>query len=284
MEKDLVFELKDLVLENIMLVNAQTNQELKVKFELNKVDDGIALVGKAGSSPKQYAFKFSIPEFDQILTECVESEKELFLENQSDFKKALSEIVSLVIKDRAEENHEFFTRNNQKELLHSGVGVIVSTATKSEIGTFEDVQFIKLSNGFLDTTFSSIHLRGKTVDQLVKELGVEFVYYDLSYNLIFTFKVTKSKAEKISSSPLDECIFANRVNLTCESFSSNHPKRKMIEDAILHKIDVSTIEPSNSISMLKFEEYREKRLTLIDESKIRKRKEKLISQIADIEL
>lgn len=280
-----VSKVSQLILDPVTIYDLQNiDHKLKISFELEASgQDKVVLFATPGSSSDEKVnLTMSLSSFEEMIAECVYSEKDLRLEHIDEFKEHMDYLIADILHNK-KKNKEFYVKRNIPYVFKKGIGLILDNKVQREIGTFENLTLTYDTSLF--ASFKLPFLQGRQVEDLKSESdNYTFVFYSLEDNCIFSFTPDNLKYTEKGT----DIEFYSTVNASIEhDFTEEHVKYLMIKEAENNKMSEDVLESldlNDPINKVQFEEFRETRLRILKDSQDKAKKEKIINQFTDIDL
>ena len=277
------------ILDSKMLIDVSTKELFRISYSLegDKENDTIILSATFGSDHKdKETHIFTLQEFEEILAEAVYAEDERRLEQIDDFKSSMDRLAELIKKNQLKKNRICLSKGESLPIT-KGLGMIYNPLTGKDIGTFEKLEYRLVNMQTLQVFIDQIIISDEN-DRKLKE-GSELIFYFYEIDADRNPAIYEIKTEKISNhteSSLYKTYILNDVRTDIKPFTKeeNQQHYEIIEKAYQDKIDFNDLNKQDMINDMKLQNFKQKRIELLEESCVQAKKEKIVKQFEDIDI
>lgn len=219
----------------------------------------------------------SLNAFEEMLFKAINEAKDQRLEAVEEFNAIINRLMTkFVDENRSHQKH--LARLGHEYDLTQGIGIIRDTKTNQDVGTFESFGY-EYQRNRRNVTFSGILLTGRTMEDLSEKDRYEMAFYSIEHGTIYSV-ISKSDVEIEG----EEILHINNFSLVTEAFEEAHNLYQMVVDANNQKASIADIDTSHPLYSVRMEEFKNSRLSILEESKQKQKQEKLVNQFADIDI
>lgn len=276
-----VSKVDKLVLEPIKVMDMKTQEIEQLRLQLYNIENEIYLTGTLFN---KYRATIMIPVeiLEQILYDIVNSAEYISLEDEPRF----SEYVTRVYQEIAKQYYAHKIYPLQKKSVESnGLGFIIDSRTKTEIGTFESIEIEPKSELTVTYWLKHVLILPSYTEQFVQNTNDYFyAYYDPQSNQVYIIDSFQYIEMNITGTDFRNMIIIKNATLSLEEFPNTHFRYSMITQAIKDKALLQAIDESSSDYEEQIRQFCENRFSILQEAKQQAKKEKIYHQFADIEL
>lgn len=219
----------------------------------------------------------SLSAFEEMLFKAINEAKDQRLEAVEEFNAIINRLVTkFVDENRSHQKH--LARLGHEYDLTQGIGIIRDTKTNQDVGTFESFSYLYDRNK-RNITFNGILLSGRTMEDLSEKDRFEMAFYSIEHGTIYSV-ISKSEL-KING---EEVLHMSNFSLVTEAFDDTHVLYQTAVEANNYKSFIADIDSSHPLYSVRMEEFKNSRLSILEESKQKQKQEKLVNQFADIDI
>ena len=276
-----VSKVDKLILEPIKVMDMKTQEIEQVRLQLCNTENEIYLTGTLFN--KYRATIMILTEtLEQILYDIVNSTEYIALEEESRFSEYVTRVYQEIAKQYRD--HKIYPLQ-KKSVETNGLGFIVDSRTKTEVGTFESIEIEPRFEATVTYWLKDVLILPSFTEQFIQNTKDYFyMYYDTQSNQMYTIDSFEYVDVEITDTGFQNVIMIKDGNMSLEEFSSTHFRYSMITQAVEDKSLLYAIDKDNSDFEDQFREFCEKRFSILQEAKQQAKKERIYHQFADIEL
>jgi hypothetical protein len=276
-----VSKVDKLVLEPIKVMDMKTQEIEQLRLQLHNTENEIYLTGTLFN---KYCATIMIPVeiLEQVLYDIVNSAEYISLEDEPRFSEYITRVYQEIAKQYYE--HKIYPLQ-KKSVESSGLGFVIDSRTKTEVGTFESIEIMPRSEATVTYWLKDVLILPSYTEQFTQNTKDYFyMYYDAKANQIYTIDSFEYVDAEMTDTGFQNVVMIKDGNMSLEEFSSTHFRYSMITQAVEDKSLLNVIDKDSSDFEDQFREFCEKRFSILQEAKQQAKKEKIYHQFADIEL
>lgn len=276
----------DVSLVNKIVVDSEYVEDMvsnsKIKIDINLAGSADIVTVTAGNKELNATALHEIPVqfFEEMLFKAINEVKDQRLEEVEDFKGIVDTLVSTIV-NNSRVNNVHLARLGEDYVLQRGIGIIRDIKANQDIGTFEDFEYQYDKSRRL-VNIEGVILSGRVLEDLKEKDRFEFVYYSLEQGLSYSIITGEKASVRIDTK--EPSIDIEKYDLLIQKFDDTHTYYQIVKTAQEKKAIMEGIDQSHPLYDTNLVQFRQSRLDILEESKDKQKKEKLVSQFADIEI
>lgn len=267
-----------IMIDPTYLQSMTSKQRSKISFSLNGKDQTISLHATCQEIDMYKIREIPLQEFEEMLFKAINEQKDQRLEEVKEFQDITRSMLDEFIDSQRPTN--LFARLNKVYELEKGIGIIRDVKANQEIGTFESLTYHYQDNK-QQVNFYNLILIGRDTEDLKEKDRFEFLYHSLDTGMSYSFM---SDSQSKMSYKDNDYFEMNGFLLQADEFNEKSPHYQTVITAEEKRSLMSGIDQDHPLYSTNYNEFRKSRLAMIEESRNKARKEKLINQFADIDL